>query len=96
MPKWYNEWAISHLPKPDTPGEKHEKMRAYQKSYRERNRDKLREYHKRYYRENIGKWKKPKPLHDYKSCAVCGSPFYPFHFSDKYCCSTCRRKANAS
>lgn len=93
MSDWYNNWANSHLPKPDTPGEKAQKQREYQKKYRERNREKLREYHQRYYRENIHKWKaKKKPEHEYKDCVVCGAPFYPFHFSDKYCSAKCRRK----
>lgn len=90
MTDWYNEWIRNHLPKPDTIGEKKRKVAAYQKAYRERNREKLAEYHRRYYRKNIHKWKKPKPEHDYKQCAVCGAPFYPFHFSDKYCSAKCR------
>ena len=90
---WYNNWANSHLPKPDTPGEKERKRREYFMGYRERNCDKLREYHARYYREHIHKWKKPRPEHDYKQCALCGAPFYPFHFSDKYCSAKCRKDA---
>lgn len=91
---WYNNWANSHLPKPDTPGEKARKQRKYQQKYRERNREKLREYHARYYREHKEKWDRPRPEHDYKDCAVCGKPFYPFHFSDKYCSAKCRRSVN--
>lgn len=88
---WYNNWANSHLPKPDTPGEKKHKRREYFRIYRERNREKLREYHKRYYRDHRGKWSNKRPEHDYKDCAVCGAPFYPVHFSDKYCSAKCRR-----
>ena len=36
---WYNNWANSHLPKPDTPGENTRKQRKYQQKYRERNRE---------------------------------------------------------
>lgn len=93
MADWYGEWARDRLPKPDTAGEKKRKVAAYQREYYERNREKRAEYNRRYYRKNIHKWKKPKLEHDYKQCAVCGAPFYPFHFSDKYCSAKCRRKS---
>lgn len=94
MSDWYNNWANSHLPEPITPGEKARRRSEYFRQYRERNRESLREYHRRYYRENKEKWDKPRPAHDYKACAVCGAPFYPFHFSDKYCSTKCRRSVS--
>lgn len=96
MTDWYYDWSNRHLPKPGTPGENARKRHEYFKKYRERNREKLREYHKLYYRKNRQKWDKPRPLHDYKNCIVCGDPFYPVHFSDKYCCARCRRKASSN
>ena len=93
MVDWYNDWANNHLPKPDTQGEKERKRREYHREYRKRNHEKLRQYHAEYYREHKEKWQNPRPEHPYKNCEVCGAPFYPFHFSDKYCCARCRRKA---
>lgn len=94
MPDWYNNWANSHLPEPETPGEKERKRCEYFKKYRECNKEKIRAYQARYYRNHKEKWNKPKPTHDYKDCIVCGAPFYPFHFSDKYCSTKCRRSVN--
>lgn len=89
MTDWYHDWS-KRLPEPKSPGEKADSRREYYREYRARNREKLRAYHAEYYRANR---RKPKPLHDYKDCIACGAPFYPFHFSDKYCSAKCRRES---
>lgn len=90
MSGWYEEWETRCLPDPVDPAAKREHRREYMRRYAEENRDRIREYQRRYYIEHREKWDRPKPEHGYKDCAVCGAPFYPVHFSDKYCSARCR------
>lgn len=88
---WYANWMRSKLPEPLDCNTKEKRRKAYMHDYCIRNKDKKREYDRQRYLD--GRKRTPrKPEHEYKSCELCGAPYYPYHFSDKYCSKSCRER----